>query len=89
MSSGRTPLPTETSPTDLGAPQRGRGDPGAPGSIELSQDDLRAFIEAWGDACGEELSLDEASHHATRLVQWILLMAKPIPGEARSVDPTT
>ena len=87
---GRTRLPVSPTTADslLGADDGLDVAEVAPAAgIELSQADLESFVEAWREAFDEDLSIDEAAFHATRAVQWALLMAKPLPEQDESAGP--
>ncbi len=49
--------------------------------MEFSDADIQAFIEAWEKDFGETLTPSDATHHATRLMQFALLAARPLPDD--------
>lgn len=59
--------------------------------MELSEDDIREFITAWKNDFAEVLSEGEARHEASRLLDFLLLLARPLPserGDGESREPT-
>ncbi len=47
--------------------------------MTLGNDDLSEFAELWREEFKENLSLDEARHYATSLVELYTLLARPLP----------
>lgn len=50
-------------------------------SMHLDEASLREFAEIWRQEFGETLSLDEARHHASRLLELYALLYRPTPEE--------
>lgn len=51
--------------------------------MHLSDEDIREFREIWKREFHEELTIEEARHHASRLLELYALLAKPTPKERR------
>lgn len=50
--------------------------------MELTDEDIREFIDAWKKDFGETISTAEARKHASALMELCLLLARPLPGGA-------
>lgn len=48
--------------------------------MDLSDQDIEEFREAWRRAFGELLSESQARYHASRLMEFLLMLARPLPG---------
>lgn len=59
--------------------------------MELTDDEIREFIELWTQEFGEELTPDEARHQASLLLQLYGCLARPLPVidlDKRETDPS-
>lgn len=49
--------------------------------MELTDEDLKEFIAIWKAEFQEELSLGDARHHASQLMELYLVLAEPLPNK--------
>ena len=49
--------------------------------MQLDDQDIREFIALWKEEFDEDLTLDEARHHASQLLELFWLLARPLPSE--------
>ncbi len=49
--------------------------------MDLSDDEVTEYARLWAQEFGEELSDDDARHHATRLLELYLALAGEPPAE--------
>lgn len=44
--------------------------------MTFNDEELREFVEIWGDECGERLTLEEARSKATQLVEFFATLRR-------------
>lgn len=54
--------------------------------MHLDEASLREFAEIWQEEFGETISLDEARHQASRLLELYALLYRPTPEEERLAE---
>lgn len=50
--------------------------------IKLDEHDLREFADLWRAEFGEEITAEEARHHASQLLELCLLLVEPPDDDA-------
>ena len=49
--------------------------------VKLTDEDIRDLIEVWRQEFGETLTVEQARHHGSQVMQLCLLLARPLPSE--------
>ncbi len=49
--------------------------------VQLTDEDIRDLIEVWRQEFGETLTVEQARHHGSQIIQLCLLLARPLPSE--------
>ena len=55
--------------------------------VKLTDEDIRDLIEVWRQEFGETLTVEQARHHGSQIMQLCLLLARPLRSERAAQEP--